>query len=74
MKLTGKIERRDLEGGILQLDADNGQRYTLEGAGREVNSAAGKRVELEGEVDEGAFGIAMAGPTLRVRAVRILER
>ncbi|MFL5309444.1 MAG: hypothetical protein ACJ79H_03210 [Myxococcales bacterium] len=67
MKVRGRIERRDLEGGIWQLVAEDGKRYTLVGAvgGLQV----GARVEVEGTIDEG-FGIAMAGPQLRVQKVR----
>ena len=71
MKLTGKIERRDLEGGIFQLVAEDGRRYTLLGAAGEVKAAQGARVEVEGSLDEG-FGLSMAGPQLQVKKVRKL--
>jgi hypothetical protein len=61
------VERRDLEGGIWQLVADDGKRYTLVGALGGLQ--AGAQVEVEGSIDEG-FGIAMAGPQLRVRKIR----
>ncbi len=67
MKVRGRVERRDLEGGIWQLVADDGKRYTLVGAIGGVK--AGAQVEVEGTVDEG-FGIAMAGPQLRVLTIR----
>jgi hypothetical protein len=67
MKLRGKVERRDLEGGIWQLVADDGKRYTLVGAIGRLK--AGAQVEVEGAIDEG-FGIAMAGPQLRVSRIR----
>jgi hypothetical protein len=67
MKLRGKVERRDLEGGIWQLVADDGKRYTLVGAIGRLK--AGAQVEVEGTIDEG-FGIAMAGPQLRVSRIR----
>ncbi len=66
MKLTGRVEKRDLEGGLWQLVTDDGRRYTLLG-GRGL--AEGARVEVEGSLDEG-FGIGMAGPQLRVAKVR----
>ncbi len=69
MKVTGTIERRDLEGGIWQLVADDGRRYTLLGGAKGMK--AGARVEVEGTLDEG-FGIGMAGPQLRVASVRRL--
>jgi len=69
MRVRGKVERQDLEGGIWQLDAEDGNRYTLVGAVGRLKSGA--RVEVDGNVDEG-FGIAMAGPQLRVTSVREL--
>ena len=73
MKVTGKVEHRDLEGGIWQLVADGGQRYTLAGAPADLKKAKGTRVEVEGSVDEGGgFGLGMAGPTLRVKSFRPL--
>jgi hypothetical protein len=67
MKVRGRVERRDLEGGIWQLVADDGKRYTLVGA--IAGLTAGAQVEVEGTIDDG-FGIAMAGPQLRVQRVR----
>jgi hypothetical protein len=67
MKIRGKVERRDLEGGIWQLVAEDGMQYTLVGAVGRLKS--GMRVEIEGSLDEG-FGIAMTGPQLRVTNVR----
>lgn len=71
MKLTGTVEYRDLEGGIWQLAADDGKRYTLLGSRGELRAAQGQRVEVEGSIDQG-FGIAMAGPQLRVTRLRRL--
>jgi hypothetical protein len=67
MKIRGRVERRDLEGGIWQLVAEDGKRYTLVGALGGLK--AGAQVEVEGTLDEG-FGIAMAGPQLRVQKIR----
>ena len=67
MKVRGRVERRDLEGGIWQLVADDGKRYTL--VGSVAGLAAGARVEIEGSVDEGV-GIAMAGPQLRIHRIK----
>jgi len=67
MKVRGRVERRDLEGGIWQLVADDGKRYTLVGAVQGL--VAGAQVEVEGTIDQG-FGIAMAGPQLRIQRVR----
>ena len=73
MKVTGTVEHRDLEGGIWQLAADGGKRYTLASVPAGLKQAKGARVEIEGSVDEGGgFGLAMAGPTLRVKSFRPL--
>ena len=69
MKITGKVEHRDLEGGLWQLVADDGKRYTLLGSSKDLKAAQGGRVEVEGSLDEG-FGIGMSGPQLRVEKVR----
>jgi hypothetical protein len=66
MKVRGRVERRDLEGGIWQLVAEDGKRYTLVGAVSGLK--AGSQVEVEGTLDDG-FGIAMAGPQLRVHKI-----
>jgi hypothetical protein len=67
----GRVEKRDLEGGVWQLVADDGKRYTLVGSLSGLQ--AGANVEIDGEVDAGGgFGIAMAGQQLRVRKVRKL--
>jgi hypothetical protein len=71
MKLTGTVEFRDLEGGLFQLAADDGKRYTLLGPKTELRAAKGARVEVEGSLDEG-FGISMSGPQLRVSKLRKL--
>jgi len=71
MKVTGTVEFTDLEGGFWRLRADDGKRYTLLGAAAELRAAKGARVEIEGSLDEG-FGIAMAGPQLRVQRIRKL--
>ena len=71
MKISGTVEFRDLEGGIWQLAANDGKRYTLLGARTELRAAKGQRVEIEGSLDDGA-GIAMAGPQLRVDKLRRL--
>ena len=67
----GRVDKRDLEGGIWQLLADDGKRYTLVGSTSGLQ--AGAQVEIEGEVDAGGgFGLGMAGPQLRVKKVRKL--
>jgi hypothetical protein len=69
MKLRGKLEFQDLEGGVFELAAEDGRRYTLLGRKSELHAAEGKRVEVEGEIEDG-FGIAMRGPQVRVEKLR----
>lgn len=71
MKLTGTVEYRDLEGGLWQLAADDGKRYTLLGDKGAIKAAQGQRVEVHGGVEHG-FGIGMAGPQFRVDKLRKL--
>ncbi|TMA15452.1 MAG: hypothetical protein E6J85_19780 [Deltaproteobacteria bacterium] len=67
----GRVEKRDLEGGIFQLVADDGKRYTLVGSTSGLQ--AGAEMEIDGEVEAGGgFGLGMAGPQLRVKKVRKL--
>ena len=71
MKVSGTVVFVDLEGGVYRLSGDDGKRYTLIGARGELKAVKGARVEVEGSLDEG-FGIAMAGPQLRVAKLRKL--
>jgi hypothetical protein len=69
--VRGLLVRRDLSGGFFQLVADSGERFTLLGLPQELAALTGAQVEVTGTVDEGGgFGIAMAGPQLRVSKVR----
>jgi hypothetical protein len=69
--LRGRLERRDLEGGIFQLVTSGGERYTLLGSASELSAAAGSEVEVTGTLDEGGgIGFAMAGPQFRVRRLK----
>ena len=69
MRVTGTLAFRDLEGGVWQLEGDDGKRYTLLGR---IHEKSGSRVEVEGILDEGGFGIAMSGPQLKVSRVKKL--
>ena len=71
MRWSGKLERRDLEGGVWVLHTPRGE-LTL--YGDVPHHLAGHHVEVEGQLssdggDEG-FGIAMTGPAITVRNVR----
>jgi hypothetical protein len=67
--LKGRVEFRDLEGGVFQLVGDDGARTTLVGGKKELKGHVGKRVEVDVEED-GGFGLAMAGPQARVVRVK----
>ena len=66
-KFSGVVKKNDLEGGFWELHADDGQRYQLSG-GDDGLCKEGAKVEIEGSVDKGAFGIGMTGPTLAVKS------
>ncbi len=66
-KFHGTVRRSDLEGGHWQLVAEDGTTYVLEGAPRGIEQD-GAKVEIDGAVDRDAMGIAMTGPTLRVKS------
>jgi hypothetical protein len=66
-KFHGTVRRSDLEGGHWQLVAEDGTTYVLEGAMRGLEQD-GAKVEIDGAVDRDAMGIAMTGPTLRVKS------
>ncbi|HEY4395540.1 MAG TPA: hypothetical protein VGP64_15825 [Polyangia bacterium] len=66
-KFHGTVRRSDLEGGHWQLVADDGTTYVLEGATRGIEQD-GAKVEIEGAVAGDVMGIAMTGPTLRVKS------
>lgn len=68
-KFRGKVKRSDLEGGLYQLEADDGTIYELEGSDPAL-SEDGAKVEIEGAVDRGAMSFTMTGPRLKVRSVK----
>jgi hypothetical protein len=65
-KLTGTIQKSDLEGGHWLLVTDKGERYQLVGA---KGVRAGQEVVVEGTIDRGAMGIGMTGPTFSVKKI-----
>jgi Protein of unknown function (DUF5818) len=67
----GKIAHEDLEGGFWTLEADDGEVYKLEGGDKGLMQA-GKRVEVEGAVDEEAMGIGFGAPVLKVNKYKVL--
>jgi hypothetical protein len=70
MKLTGTIERTEVEGGHWVLKTDKGDQYQLVGAVGDARH--GMRAEVEGNVDKSAMGFAMVGPQLTVSKIKAL--
>ncbi len=68
MKITGTVKRGEMAGGGLELHAEGGDVYELEGAIADIQ--AEHRYELEGRVIEDAMSITMRGPRLRVERAR----
>ena len=67
-KLKGTVGHSDLEGGYLTLEAEDGKRYKLEGADASLKSLKkGAKVEIEGSVEEGGFGLGFGAPVLTVK-------
>lgn len=64
-KFRGIIKKNDLEGGIWELHAEDGERYQIRG-GDDTLRTEGQAVEVEGRIDEDAFGIGMSGPYLDI--------
>lgn len=71
MKIRGTVEFRDVEMGVWVLASEDGRTYQLVG-GRSSLLKEGQRVEVDGDVDDGAAGIAMVGPVLRVHGYKVL--
>jgi hypothetical protein len=67
-RFTGVVKKNALEGGFWELHAEDGRRYQLDGGGDAGLHTEGARVEIEGKVDEQAFGIGMTGPILKVKS------
>jgi hypothetical protein len=67
----GVIVHEDLEGGFWTLEAEDGEVYKLEGGDKGLQQA-GKRVEVEGAVDEEAMGIGFGAPVLKVKKYKLL--
>ena len=64
-KFTGTLRHNDLEGGFWELVTDGGDSYRLQG--KLDGPSAGARVEVDGEIESGGFGIHMSGPAIKVR-------
>ncbi|MCG8422874.1 MAG: DUF5818 domain-containing protein [Proteobacteria bacterium] len=64
-KYRGTIKKNDIEGGIWELHTEDGERYQLRGGSNDLR-VSGQKVQIEGKVDQGGFGIGMTGPILDV--------
>jgi len=69
-KLTGVLQHSDLEGGMWLLQADNGDQYQL--AGHTKGLQDGKRVELDGRIEQNQMSFGMGGTIFTVRSVKVL--
>lgn len=68
----GTIERTDVEGGGWLLRTDQGVIYQLKGGSADVRQD-GRRVEIEGAIARGSFGITMMGDVLEIKSHRFLD-
>ncbi len=71
MKVTGTVSFRDLEGGVWILEGDDGRIYEMVGGDRRLRTE-GQRIQVDGEVEQGASSLAMLGPVLKVKGYRTL--
>ncbi|HTJ42238.1 MAG TPA: hypothetical protein VL463_09110 [Kofleriaceae bacterium] len=69
-KLKGTIQHTDLEGGMWLLEADDGEKYQLSGHTKGLE--AGKRAELDGQVERNQMSFGMGGTIFTVRSVKML--
>ncbi|MEZ4380293.1 MAG: DUF5818 domain-containing protein [Nannocystaceae bacterium] len=68
-KFTGTVRYNDLEGGFYELATSSGDVYRLSKHGK---ASAGDRVEVEGEIEGGGFGIHMSGPSIKVAKISVV--
>ena len=61
----GVIKKNDMEGGVWELHADDGERYQLRG-GDDSLRVNDQKVEIDGKIDKGVMSFAMTGPILDV--------
>jgi hypothetical protein len=68
-KFHGTIRKSDLEGGVFQLHAEDGEIYELEGNDPLLRKE-GAKVEIDGSVDKNAMSFSMTGPRLKVKSIK----
>ncbi len=71
MRLRGRVVFRDIETGVWVIEGDDGRTYQLAGGDRKIKKD-GARVEIDGDVDEGAMTVGLVGPVLNVKRYRFL--
>jgi hypothetical protein len=72
IKLTGKIEHRDIGMGAWALITDDGTTYEiLRGADKSLLKA-GQKVEITGQVREDVMTTAMIGSVLEVKSFEVI--
>lgn len=71
-KIAGKVTYVDLEGGYYSITASNGEVFKLDGGGADLRTP-GAQVEVEGTVDEQAFGIGFGTPVLHVKSYTVAK-
>jgi cob(I)alamin adenosyltransferase len=71
VKLRGSVVFKDIEAGVWTLQGDDGNTYELAGGDRSIKKA-GKRIEVEGDVDGDALTAGMVGPVFKVKRYRFL--
>jgi hypothetical protein len=68
-KYRGTIRKSDLEGGVWQLVADDGEIYEVEGSDPLLKKE-GASVEVDGTVDKNAMSFSMTGPRIKVKSIK----
>jgi hypothetical protein len=68
-KFKGTIRKSDLEGGHWTLEADDGERYQLQGSTAALKDGA--RATVSGKVERSMMGIGMTGPILSVEKIDV---
>ena len=68
-KICGTIRKSDLEGGVYQLVAEDGEIYEIEGTDPLLRKE-GAKVEVDGHVDKQAMSFSMSGPRLKVKSIK----
>lgn len=68
--IKGTVKKEELSGGIWVLDADDGERYQLQG-GDGTLLKDGQKATVEGSVDKNAMGIGMVGSIFKVKSYQL---